>query len=244
MKRKVDEMDETINDADLDFLSRIENGVSLSKLNRDQWESTVSTTLEDEVAKLERAGLLRHSAPEESLSKQFSDRELCGFFDPSSLPSKGGKNKLAKLAVEFADHETLNQLLAMCPVYEATAEGRIAADEYREIKEARERAAIRRDRLSFLKNQLPQARANPEVFPFVHWCGSSLEAKCSTCRKNDGKIFSVDAIKEFPPPYCDCVDSCHSALIPMTKEMAEDAVKEKTAKWAFPTKPAPAESHS
>ncbi|MBQ6924469.1 MAG: hypothetical protein IJQ73_07505 [Kiritimatiellae bacterium] len=225
-------MQEGITSADLDFLGRIENGVSLSKLTRAKWEETVGCTLEEEVAKLVNAGLVRHASPEESLSKQFAEHELRAFFDPESLPDKGGKAKLAKLAVEYADAETLKQLMDMCPVFEATGEGRIYADEHREITAARAVADRRRSNLAHLRRMLPEVQGMRDIFPFVLWSSVAADASCSECRANDGKIFRVEDIKEFPPRYCNCVDCCPCILTSLDEESAKDLVRERKARWA------------
>lgn len=225
-------MQEGITSADLDFLGRIENGVSLSKLTRAKWEETVGCTLEEEVAKLVNAGLVRHASPEESLSKQFAEHELRAFFDPESLPDKGGKAKLAKLAVEYADAETLKQLMDMCPVFEATGEGRIYADEHREITAARTIADRRRSNLARLRRMLPELRGNKDVFPCVLWNSICADPSCAECRANDGKIFRIEDIEDFPPKYCNCVDYCTCMLTGMDEQSAKEMVKRHEARWA------------
>ena len=221
-----------ITNSDLEFLGRIENGVSLSKLTRAKWEEILGCTLEDEVTKLVKAGLARHASPEKSLAKQFDENELRAFFDPESLPEKSGKAKLAKLAIEYADAETLQRLIDMCPVYEATGEGRIYADEHRDISAAHAIANRRRDNLDKLRRLLPGLRNDKDIFPFVLWDCEGADSACSECRANNGKIFRIDDIGIFPPESCGCIDGCPCMLIGMDEESAEEMVKEHNAKWA------------
>ena len=223
---------QNIKDSDLEFLGRIENGVSLSKLTRAKWEESIGCTLEEEVTKLVQAGLARHASPEKSLAKQFDENELRAFFDPESLPDKGGKTKLAKLAVEYADAETLQRLMSMCPVYEATGEGRIYADEHRDVSSARIIADRRRENLEKLRKMLPELRNNKDIFPFVLWDCEGADSSCSECRANNGKIFRIDDINAFPPECCDCVDGCPCMLTGMDEESAKEMVKGRYAKWA------------
>lgn len=225
-------MTDGISTAEWDFLCRIEDGVSLAKLNRAKWQAELGCSLEMAVDKLMRAGLVRHASPEESLSKQFADHELRAFFDPESLPEKGGKAKLARLAVEYADAETLRQLMDMCPVYEATGEGRIYADEHREITSARAIADRRRTNLERLRKLLPDLRGSKDTFPFVLWDCEGADSSCAECRANDGKIFRIEDIKEFPPKYCNCIEYCPCMLTGLDELSALEMIKHQKAKWA------------
>lgn len=142
------------------------------------------------------------------------------------------KAKLAKLAVEYADAVALQTLMDMCPVYEATGEGRIDADEYRDVSAARVIAERRRANLARLRGMLPGLRENKDVFPFALWSCDGAEPPCVECRSRNGKIYRIEDIVDFPPRYCDCLDCCPCILIAMTESMAAEEVGNRRASWA------------